>query len=280
MKYPRSITAVISFIIIILCSGCGKNALRLYSPLIGPDWYNSNINALPVSDDPHALSRLADMLSRRNALKGQKEYALRVAKLAYELDKTSPEVMVSLSRTAFIAGEEEADDDRTYKLAQLGIEVLCPEKKDCAMADPVAHYYYALHMGIIAREKGIFGIGKLPLIEKALKASLVKPDTDMGGPYRVLGMLYLKAPAWPKGIGDLDKALEMLEIASSRYPVFPQNHLFYAEALLEDEDYEAALEAVGKARSMNVMEIWGLYYYHAWGEEIEKLYNKIVKKMK
>jgi predicted Zn-dependent protease len=58
-----------------------------------------------------------------------------------------------------------------------------------------------------------------------------------------LGALYLKAPPWPGGIGDLDKALELLEKAVKEHPGHPINHLFYAQALWEEDD-EANLSRV------------------------------------
>ena len=49
------------------------------------------------------------------------------------------------------------------------------------------------------------------------------------GPLRIL-TLYLKAPAWPKGVGDHDKALELLEKAAKTHSGHPLNHLFYARS--------------------------------------------------
>ena len=61
------------------------------------------------------------------------------------------------------------------------------------------------------------------------------PDVSSAGPYRVLGMVYLKAPPWPRGIGDGDKALELLQEAVRRSPEYPLNRIFYARALWEVE---------------------------------------------
>ena len=83
---------------------------------------------------------------------------------------------------------------------------------------PEACYYFAVNQGIILYTKGLFGLNKLPEIFEALKIAQKNEAIDLGGPLRVLGMMYLKAPAWPSGIGDLDKSLELLEKASKKYP--------------------------------------------------------------
>ncbi len=75
------------------------------------------------------------------------------------------------------------------------------------------------------------------MAQKEMKRAIdLNPDIDDGGSLRILGALYLKAPAWPNGIGDPDKALELLEMAIKKYPEHPLNHLFYAQVLWEDND--------------------------------------------
>jgi hypothetical protein len=73
---------------------------------------------------------------------------------------------------------------------------------------------------------------------------------DEGGALRILGALYLKAPPWPTGPGDLDKALDLLERAVAEHPEHPLNHLFMAEAQLEDENPEEAHASVELASSL------------------------------
>ncbi len=74
------------------------------------------------------------------------------------------------------------------------------------------------------------------------------PGVDGGGPLRLLGTLYLRAPPWPRGPGDGEKALELLEEAVEEYPEHPLNHFFFAEALLDDEEYEDAMKEIAEAR--------------------------------
>lgn len=278
MRLQKNLTAVINICcIIFFTASCGTYKPIRIAPIGGPDWYNSDITRLAISDNPVELARTATMLCRRNAPNGQKDYALRLAKLAYEKDNTLPEVALALSKTAFYVVDKEDTGDNIIELAELGMSAAVAAGSDKGNIE--ASYYYGLHLGVFVNKKGLFAIGKLPHIEKALITALARPELDMGGPQRVLGMLYLKAPAWPKGIGDLDKALEMLEQVAQKYPSFPQNSLFYAQALIEDEDYETALEYVKKAESMNVREIWGDYYYQKWSHAIGEVRKKIEKKL-
>ncbi|MBW2708193.1 MAG: tetratricopeptide repeat protein [Deltaproteobacteria bacterium] len=70
----------------------------------------------------------------------------------------------------------------------------------------------------------------------ALQAARLKPALDHGGPDRMLGGLYLRAPGPPVSIGDLEKAIVHYQRAVSQYPDFVENRLGLAKAYLEDED--------------------------------------------
>ena len=87
------------------------------------------------------------------------------------------------------------------------------------------------------------------LIDVLERAVELDPGMDHGGPLRLLGALYLRAPPWPRGPGDSEKALELLERAVEEYPDHPLNHFFYAEALLDDEEHADALEEIEVARA-------------------------------
>ena len=84
------------------------------------------------------------------------------------------------------------------------------------------------------------------VLERAIE---LDPGVDRGGPLRRLGAVYLRSPPWPRGPGDGEKALELLELAVEEYPEHPLNHFFYAEALLDDEEYEDAAAELAEARA-------------------------------
>ena len=63
-------------------------------------------------------------------------------------------------------------------------------------------------------------------VERVLK---IDEGYFYGGPWRVLGRLYHKAPGFPFSIGDSKKSLECFEKALKFGPKFYLNHLFIAE---------------------------------------------------
>ncbi|CCO22184.1 tetratricopeptide repeat protein [Maridesulfovibrio hydrothermalis] len=115
----------------------------------------------------------------------------------------------------------------------------------------LAHYLYAYLVAKEAQLAPVRGLDLVPVMEQeALRASKLSPEVDFGGPDRMLGELYLKAPSPPISIGDLDKALEYYEKAVRLAPDFALNRLGYAKALLEDDEtkdacfqYEQALKS-------------------------------------
>ena len=142
-----------------------------------------------------------------------------------------------------------------------------------------AHYYAALCMGARAKARKLEGLDLVPRMEKAGKAALVSdPKVAEAGPHRLLGGIYLWAPAWPASIGDLDLAIEHLENAVELAPEWAENHILLAYALFEDEEYDGALEALeaGKKRLDHPRAVgWRPY----WQEQIEELEGKIAEQM-
>lgn len=279
MKFLNT-KAVNSIIILLLAAGCGlhqelKQTSQAVVPpdLLQPDWYNADIRLLPIFNNPAALAEIANELCTWSAPFGQKVYAMRLATQACTLDKKSKAYSVLLSRTSFIVADSlEGDEDKLQKCAEIG--VTAARHAGINKDNPEACYYFAVNQGIILYKKGLFGLSKLPEIFEALKISQKNEEIDFGGPLRVLGMMYLRAPAWPTGIGDLDKSLELLEKASKKYPAHPQNLMFYAQALIEDGDKDKAIANLDMAYKLATPEIWGMYYSKKWRAEIDELRKK------
>lgn len=140
--------------------------------------------------------------------------------------------------------EREPDAKKREKLAAEGVRLA-----EAALAlgddkDGPLHYYLATNLGLAVRDHLTLAAENLPRLESELKRAVaLSPDIDDGGPLRVLGLLYLKAPPWPSGIGDTDKSLELLKRAVDRFPGHPLNHLFYAQALWNNDGNSAASQA-------------------------------------
>lgn len=238
------------------------------------DWFDSDIKTLPIINNAPALADIASDLCNRPAPFGQKVYALRLATQASFIDRNNKKVSLVLSRIAFLVADSiDGDDDKMKKSADIGVRAA--RSIGLNQANPESCYYFALNQGLIVQSRGLFALNKLPEIHEALKTAQKVDNLDYGGPMRVLGMMYLRAPAWPSGIGDLDKSLELLEQAVIKYPEHPQNFMFYAMALIEDDNKDAALHNLDIAYRLAVPEIWGPYYSKKWRSEIDSLRKKI-----
>ena len=139
------------------------------------------------------------------------------------------------SRLCLNLAEREANPDKREKYAADGVEFAETALAQGGESDGAVHYYLAANLGLVVREHITLAMESLGRLEAEMKKAVaLSPGIDDGGPLRLLGALYLKAPAWPQGIGDLDKALAILKQAVDQYPKHPLNHLFYAQALWDD----------------------------------------------
>jgi tetratricopeptide (TPR) repeat protein len=263
--------------VLLIFSGCASTTINQKRPLKKHlqkyDWYNADISTLPIAKDPGTLARFAYELSNWSSPYGQKIYSLRLSLYALNQEKKNRDIALIVSRSAFMVADATDNEDEMKKHAEIGVKAgkIAGAKK----GNPEASYYYALNLGLIVRTKGLLGIGKLSDIADALKTAQAKPDLDMGGPLRVLGMLYLKAPEFPTGIGDLEKSLSLLKESVDKYPVHPLNFIFYAEALIEDDEKEEARTYLDRADRFAVPEIWGDYYSKKWRSMIKILRSKL-----
>lgn len=176
------------------------------------------------------------------------------------------------SRLCLYLAERETDQKKREQLAAEGVGFAEIALAQGGEDDGAVHYYLATNLGLAIREHIVLAMDNLGRLESAMQRALaLSPDIDDGGPLRILGTLYLKAPAWPKGIGDHDKALELLEKAARTHPGHPLNHLFYAEALWDDGDTAMKMQAKAEfelgAHLLDAGD-WG-YSKKPWQQEFE-----------
>ncbi|NOZ86265.1 MAG: hypothetical protein GXP49_08350 [Deltaproteobacteria bacterium] len=123
---------------------------------------------------------------------------------------------------------------RAYKIAELFMRKN-PKKVQ-------GYYYTAINLGLLVQSDPSEGISRLPDIIFALKKAVELDETFFhAAPRRALGAVFLKAPSYPSGPGDLDAALENLEKAVALAPRWPENWLYLAEAKLEDDSLKDAV---------------------------------------
>jgi hypothetical protein len=107
-----------------------------------------------------------------------------------------------------------------------------------------AHYLLGYLAGLEAQRAPLRALDLVKIIEReALAAQRLAPHLDRGGPARMLGDLYLRAPGFPVSIGDPALAVEYFRQAVDQSPKFVENRLGLVEALLtEGEDADACRE--------------------------------------
>jgi len=142
-----------------------------------------------------------------------------------------------LSEINYWLGEyaEDADD----KIAFFEEGVSCGKSGVEINEDSLeSNFWLAVNYGSFGQEKGIMQSLAMvtPIKETAERAASIDGSYFYGGPWRVLGRLYHKAPGFPFSIGNTKKAVECLEKAVSFGPKFFLNRLFLAEAYISNRD--------------------------------------------
>jgi hypothetical protein len=167
-----------------------------------------------------------------------------------------------------LTADIEKDDARVIELAEEGMAGLA--KANLAADDPEAAYLHAVNLGLFVRAKGMTAVGRLSEMVARLKVACAAPAQDQGGPLRVLGLLYVKAPGWPLGPGDLEAALALLQQAVRDYPDHPLNHLYLAYALVDAGERNQAAAELRIAQSLCTPERYGEWAAR-WREEAGQL---------
>lgn len=183
---------------------------------------------------------------------------------------TDPNDNILASRVAWQLAERSADRARRESFADEGVRLAQTALDRGTGEQGEVHYYLAVNLGLSVRDDPLRAAESLSRLEQELQVALrLSPDLDSGGPTRILGALYLKAPPWPAGIGDADRALELLKQLTERHPEHPLNHLFHAQALWTVEE-EPASASVRNALKLGLQHLasgdWG-YNADPWRRE-------------
>ncbi len=237
-----------------------------------------------VPDDFEELIQLTEDLYCENGKLENITKSLHVACKALDIKPDDAYANHLVSRSCFWLIEHGEPATCYDKEENINIFLNCSKFGEKAVngAPDNAEYqlYYALNMGLQIKDanwaKAIF---KISTLMKTLENSIKLDDSlREGGALRVLAMIYLKAPPWPTGVGDEEKALELLETAVDKYPEHPLNHCFYAEALMEDEEYEDALNSIETART-KISPKDRYWRTENWRNMIDLLEQKIIEEM-
>lgn len=138
------------------------------------------------------------------------------------------------------------------------------------------HYYLAALHGFNAQAQRGGDVKPLVqlLISEGELAAKVDEKYDSGGPHRLLGTMYARAPAPPVAVGDPEKAVSHLQKAVALAPDYPLNQIYLAEALIADERYPDAEAAIQTAKKLLTDSKWDKRR-DAWKLELSKIERKL-----
>jgi hypothetical protein len=224
-----------------------------------------------AADEVKTLQSEADAHCQQTAARALRDTGYDQAVRAQQAAPQDRDIGLLLARCSLMKADFEGKSDRRIELCEQGYEAA--RRASRGPDDAEAAYLQAVNLGLYVQAKGLTAVGRLSELVKLLKVAGQQPQLDDGGPLRVLGLLYVKAPAWPVGPGDLDLGLDLLKKAAETYPEHPLNHLFYAEALIADGQKEQARAELERTRVLATPQRLGDWSAR-WQDEANKLEAK------
>lgn len=225
--------------------------------------------ALPA-DVPVLLS-IADESARLGPAGPDLDRSRAAAERALELDPKNGEAAWRAARALFHLAM--VDNAKAEPRSARCIDVAAIAVAQLERAEP--HYYLALCMGARAQTRFVEALDLVKrMVQSGKRAVELDERVLHGGPHRLLGGIYLRAPAWPASVGDIDAAIEHLERAVAIAPDWAENHLLLAEALLEDDREDDARAALTRAkRLMTAVAADG--WRDTWQRDVDKLDERL-----
>jgi len=160
--------------------------------------------------------------------------------------------------------------NRGYKYAKAA------EKLDATR--PEYAFLAGAFLGYLTRESPITYAGNIKEIYAEMdRAEKADPGYEEGAPLRALGMLLVKSPAWPVGVGDANTGINYLQEAAKTFPAYPANHLYLAEACLDTGRTKDAIAAIEKTQQSLSSGTWGVPG-QVWSTQLQRLRAKAIEK--
>jgi hypothetical protein len=192
------------------------------------------------STDPGERAREADRLWERRTLDAVRDASRLYLEAAANADDPSVPLVGAVRANVWLSDHEtngKAREEAAVRAVQAA--------QWCGRSmpnDPACDYWLAVALGVQARERHSTGLDALPrMVELLERAAEVAPELDEAGPHRVLALVLLRAPGWPRGPGDPDLGLTHAREAVGLRPDYPPNQLALAEALEKTDQPEASL---------------------------------------
>lgn len=263
MLAKRSLQVTTAGFLFCLCLGLAASC----SPIAPPRGA-----AIPMAlpDDATSLLLIAD---RDFVFTGPQDSVTRSLAAAEELRRRQPddERANFLAARAILWLEEFGDDSVERKqLAQRGYQyALAARAKNDQRAE--LHFIAGALLGMQMQSALIPKLSDVQIVhDHFTRAIELDVSYEQGGPLRALGMLLLRAPAWPTGVGDPESGIQTLEHAAARFPAFPANFIYLAEGYLAVDRRADAVAALQNAVSLLAKEDWGTPG-RVWKKQIDEL---------
>jgi len=208
-------------------------------------------------------------LASVNSAARQLEQAARTLREDYDAQWQAAQAL------AFLA-ENETSNALQLEAARRGV-VLARQARALKADGVEGYYWYALNVGLLAKEDRSYGLSAVGEMETALKRAIELDERyDLAGPPRILGILHLRTPPPPTSIGSSRKGLRLLQHAVELFPDYPENYLYLAEALRDNGRADEAREALRKVLEAN---LWPDRQFESqqWKAEALKLRDRLDK---
>ena len=144
-----------------------------------------------------------------------------------------------------------------------------------------AHYYLAVNLGLSVMDHPSAALDALPrLLAELNRAVELAAEEEQGGPLRALALLYTLAPPWPSGVGDPERAFDLMQVALTRWPGHPLNHVLYAQVLWRMEGSAVRAAVLGQLRQARKLlsargARWGSEAIASWRKQIDELADEV-----
>jgi tetratricopeptide (TPR) repeat protein len=154
------------------------------------------------------------------------------------------EVYWRLAKACFLMTEGVKNNDQRLIYARKGVTYAQRALKlNAKRVEPP--YFLALNTAKVAEATHEVKLMK-SIVGYAKRAAAIDESYDDAGPLRILGKVYITAPAWPVSVGSPEKGVEVLSRAVEISPV-PINRIFLGQAYYHDEEYERAEKELKQA---------------------------------
>lgn len=209
-----------------------NRVLCILTPLVFALATTTGLTVPAQAEEAAALLQQADEHYALREDKAEAEKAIELYKEVLSLDPRRYEAGWRLSMAYWYRGNHTSGDERA-PLYQNGIEAanraieIAPDRCE-------GHFWLGVNYGLYGEAKGKWkALGLIDDIKEEMNRALeINENCECGGPQRVLGRLYAKAP-WFKG-GSKSKAIEYFQKSMKLCPNDTQTRMFWADLYMEE----------------------------------------------